>query len=258
MPLGLPLRESILANVEETLLLVQSLRVESVRTNRSGVRAEVSGTYAGLVTRRYRVQVTTGGASGVAVVAVTDQTPAAQSALWSAQNSPSGGTADNGPSSQVVTSGTPFAVGALGAMLALTFTGALVVGDTWYVWAGPLASSLEFVTRAQGAQHDGPYAEISPPQGSVTRGPLPKRTEVFAVTVSAYLSRDAALPTAAELLYADLLRAVLYDETRGGNAVWTHDTGNLVFVPSDVRPRGGVDLRLEILYRTSDSDPRVA
>ncbi len=129
---GLTIRELILRDLQATIEGIKS--VEQPRptlTNTADVAAISAGTYTGSQTRKYRVVVVTAGVSGVAKYTCSDVTL---------------GT-DGGPLVTTITSGVPFLIGSLGATLALTFTGALKVGDQWDVWAGPYQTSISEVLR---------------------------------------------------------------------------------------------------------------
>lgn len=78
----------------------------------------------------YRLEVTTPGASGVAEITVTSDTPG------------------EGSAAAAVTTATPFSLGTEGLTLTPTFTGNLVDGQTWTVWLLPLG--LELKPRSDG------------------------------------------------------------------------------------------------------------
>ena len=72
----------------------------------------------------YYLTVTTPGVSGTAQIKVTSDTTG------------------EGDAAAVVTSGTPFTFGTMGASLSPTFTGSLVAGQQWVVWLLPTGLSL--------------------------------------------------------------------------------------------------------------------
>ena len=76
----------------------------------------------------YHLEVTTGGASGVAEITVTSDTVGEESAA------------------QVVTDGAPFTFGTKGVSLTPTLSGDLTVGQKWTVWAYPPGGRLDPVS----------------------------------------------------------------------------------------------------------------
>ena len=133
--------------------------VSSATSATNEIQIEVAGT--GPATDvvepvRFKIEVTTAGASGTAQVTTSidrNQTGTA----WTVVNS----------SGQTVTSGTPLALVGSGSnnfTVELTWTGSLSLGDTWYItrWpAGfhysPVTTGIEearFITNVDGIQHD--------------------------------------------------------------------------------------------------------
>lgn len=76
----------------------------------------------------YHLEVTTGGASGVAQITVTSDTEG------------------EGNAAAAVTTGTPFTVGSKGLTLTPTFTGNLVQGQKWTLWLLPAGLKLDPVS----------------------------------------------------------------------------------------------------------------
>lgn len=95
----------------------------------------VSWTSSGTVTATdviaYYVTVDTAGVSGTCKVTVTSDT------------------VGEGNASQSLTSGTPLSVGTKGVSITPTFTGSLVVGQRWIVWALPPGQSLNPISTGQ-------------------------------------------------------------------------------------------------------------
>ncbi len=75
----------------------------------------------------YYLEVTTGGASGAAEIAVTSDTDTATAAA-------------------VVTTATPFTIGTLGLTMTPTFTGNLAVGQRWVLWLLPTGLRMDPVS----------------------------------------------------------------------------------------------------------------
>ncbi len=248
----LPVRERILQNVFATL---RSIRRLSKPERQSGtdvaVSTESSGAYTGEVTRFYMVGVTLGGPSGTAQVTVTDETPADVKALW-----PSSITGDDGPVAAVVTSGVAFNLGSNGVQMALTFTDDLVAGHKWGVWAGKYTNDVKEVTRDEDAELGHKlWIEQGYPDGEPTEGPLSKRTELLLIPLTLRARRADELATVLETFFADITWALLADETRGADAIWTRVEGNVGLALQEVKAGGRAVVQVEVLYRTADDNP---
>lgn len=258
-PTGRSIRQQILDNLEASLLLVQSVRSEGRAANDSvDVGYAAGGAYTGTVTRRYKATVVTGGASGTATVTVTDDTPTAQSDLWTHQDEDDVGTMDDGPVAAVVTSGTAINLGAagLGATLTLTFTGVLVADDYWYVWAGPFQTSVEQVARKMDTRDGGCWIEMQAPQQTSAPGPLPLQANAMEVALWCYVPRTEDPQDAVERLLADITNAVRLDPTRSALAVNTLPQDDVAVVLDGTKSRSWFVLRLAIRYRHRDNDTR--
>lgn len=250
---GLPIRERIIRNVSLVLSSIQGIgRATPDETNTIGVEAAPGGAYTGAATRKYRAQVVLAGASGVARVTMTDVTPAEYVGLW-----PDGETVDDGPVSTVVTSGTPFDVGTLGATLTLTFTGALALGDAWEFFAGDYATSVGAVVRGDdGRETDLAWVEIEFPDEEPEVGPLAKATALLFLDLRLHARRGSGIATDLETLLADVRTALRKDVTRGGLAISTEFVASYGVLLQEARAWGECVLRVAILYRTVDDDPR--
>lgn len=258
-PTGLSIRQRILDDLEATLLLVQSVRAEGRADNASADVAYVAGgAYTGTVTRRYKATVVTGGASGTATITVTDDTPTAQRDRWTYQDEDDVGDLDDGPVAAVVTSGTAIDLGTagLGVTLTLTFSGVLVAGDYWYVWAGPFQSAVEQVARKMDTRDGGCWIEMQAPQQTSVPGPLPLQANTMEVALWCYVPRSEDPHDAVERLLADVTNAVRLDPTRGALAVNTLPQDDVAVVLDDTKSRSWFVLRLAIRYRHRDNDTR--
>lgn len=249
---GLPIRERIIRNVVSTLDMIQGAgRVRVGATTTLGAQGTTGGAYTGGASRLYRATCVLAGASGVARVTVTDVTAADHRALW-----PSGESVDDGPANVVVTSGSPFSIGTLGATMTLTFD-TLAVGDTFEVWRGDWQTSVGEVVRGDDARDtDLAWIEVGFPDEEPEAGPLAKRTGLLFLDLSLHARRGGTTPTDLEHFLADVRAALLVDETRGGLAISTEFASTFGVVLQEARAWGECVLRVAILYRTVDDDPR--
>jgi hypothetical protein len=250
---GLTIRERVIRNLVATLRSVQAIgEPQPDPDNAPGVAAAASGTYAGAVTRRYALQVVQAGASGVARVTVSDDTPAEIQDLW-----PDGEALDDGPVSVAATSGTPIDVGTLGAALSLTWSGTLPLGSTWRVWAGTFQSSLGAVLRGVDDFDDTrAWVQVGRPDGRPVDGPIGKRTWLLTFQLLIRFRAEPDVESALEVVLGDIERAVRQDITRGGWAIRTEIDAESATPLQDTKPWGLAMLPLTILYRTADDDPR--
>lgn len=250
---GLTIRERILRNLAATLRSVQAIGEPLPDPdNQPGVVAATGGAYAGGSTRRYLVQVVTAGASGVARVTVTDDTPEEVRDLW-----PAGEGLDDGPVAVAATSGSPLDVGTLGVTATLTWAGTLSLGASWHVWVGDFQTSLGAVLRAQDDRDDSQaYCNIGRPEGRTVDGPIGKRTWLLSIPLLLHFRTGDDLEEALEHLLGDVERAVRQDITRGGWAIRTEVDAESALVLQDTKPWGLALLPITILYRTADHDPR--
>lgn len=250
---GLTIRERVLRNVVATLQAVQAIGdPQPDPDNAPGIAAVSGGAYTGAATRRYRATVVLAGVSGTARVTVSDETPEAIRALW-----PDGEGLDDGPVSVAVTSGAAFALGSLGATLALTWSGTLAAGQTWDVWAGEYQCSLGSVLRDIDERDDSSaWVQVGRPTGRPVQGPIGKRSWLLTLPI---LIRYRAVPdveSALEAVLGDVERALRVDITRGGWAIQTEIDANDAVPLQDVKPWGLAELPVTIHYRTRDDDPR--
>lgn len=256
---SLPIRERILQHVALSLRLIQSVRAEAVARAAPGASFAAAGPYTGAVTRRYRVEVVVAGASGTAQVDVTDDSPDELRSLWPDQDEADTGYLDDGPSGQVVTSGSAITLGAglYGVTFTLTFDGSLSVGEAWYVHVGPFQSSVELVTRLNDERPGGGcWIEIQGPVQASRPGPLPLQRNDLELVLQCYVARVPSPETAVEKLLSDVTEALRLDPTRDALAVNTLPLGDQCVVLSDAKRRSWVDLRVQIHYRHRDNDPR--
>lgn len=250
---GTSIRALVLRNLKTTLESIRGLTDPVGGTSNAsyGVTAAAGGAYAGTVTRRYKVHVTTAGASGAAKVTVTDDTPADQQALW-----PSGTVTDDGPAGETVTSGTAFDLGSLGATCTLTFGGSLVADDVWHVWVGTYATSALEVTRLEDARPTTHHLIIQGfPDGEPIDGPLTLESELLTITLTLRARPGPDSPEDLEALLADVRKAVMVDITRGGYALWTRIDVNVGLALQEIKAFSECQLQVTILYRTDESDP---
>lgn len=253
---SLSIRARIIQHLALTLELVQQLRATAEPANTSAVEFAAGGAYTGSVTRKYRVAVTVAGASGTAQVTVTDASPAALRAFWTQQDAADTGYIDDGPADHVVTSGAAIDLGdaGYGATLTLTFAGALVVGDVWYVYVGPYQTSVEHVARKMDTRDAGTWIEIQGPSQSSEPGPLPLQSNSMELTLWCYVPRVDDPEEALERFLADVTNAVRLDPTRGALAVNTLPQGDVAIVLDAPKARSWLVLRLLIQYRHRDND----
>lgn len=259
---SLSIRELILRNIEAWLESIRASSPDLAEADRDNASLDATfaagGAYTGTVTRLYRIEVVTGGVSGVAAVTVTDATSAEQQALWAATDQANTNTADDGPVGQVVTSGVAIDLGdaGLGATLTLTFSGTLELGDVWYVHAGPYQTSVRTVTRFMDEVPAEIGIEIQVPAESPDDTPITKEQNAMAIVLSCFVPSGATQPSAIEALLADVKKSMRLDNTRGGYAIETSFEGNAGFALSDLKQRGGFDLQVLVTYRHDEDDPR--
>jgi hypothetical protein len=241
---GLTIRELILLNLKATIETIKA--IEQSRpglANTIITSAVAAGSYVGTVTRKYRVDVVLAGASGVAKYTVTDVTY---------------GT-DSGPVAQVITSGVAFVVGALGVTLTLTWTGALALGDTWDLYAGPYQTSIGLVLREDDdqptQQPEGDWCVIGKVAEDANESPLGKWTKHMLVPLGVFLRKSDDSTISAFL--GDLEQALMVDYTRGGYAVDTDLVSNTSYARDTAKAFGGFDLMINIHYRHKRDDPKV-
>lgn len=111
---------------ESTVMFEIDDHVNSDGTKVAWVNADGSLTNTDVIV--YYLEVTTGGASGVAGITVTSDT------------------AGEGLAEATVTSESPFTIGTQGLTSTPTFTGDLVAGDRWVVWIFPIGIRLDPVS----------------------------------------------------------------------------------------------------------------
>lgn len=78
------------------------------------------------------------------------------------------------------------------------------------------------------------------------------------VTLRCYVSDRNDLSQEVNLILANVVKGVMVDRTRGGNAEDSTLIGNQTFVVDEAKPRGGVDIFIDIRYRHATDDPFTA
>ncbi len=253
---GKSIRQRIIENVVATLQSVRSLS-EPERQDGStfGIESASSGTYTGTVARRYKVTVVTSGISGVAEVTITDDTPTAIQDLWAA-----GAIEDNGDVGSAITDGVAFDVGTLGVQMTVTFPADgsdLEDTTSWYVWAGKFETDILGVHQDEDVrEYEGFWARLEFPEEEDTWASLSLETHELLLTLQLWIPRSGTASGDLEQLLTDVRVALYEDETRGALAVRTRFTSNVGFALHDAKTRGLCEVRVQIHYRTSDSDPR--
>lgn len=250
---GLTIRERIIRHLLATLQSVQALgEPQPDPDNQPGVASATGGAYTGSASRRYRATIVTAGASGVARVTVTDETPAEIRALWA-----SGEALDDGPVAVVVTSGTAFAVGSLGVTLRLTWSGTLAAGASWDVCAADYQRCLGSVLRDLDQRDDSTaWVQIGRPTGRPVPGAIGKRTWEMSVPLLIRYRAEDDVESSLEAVLGDVERALRIDITRGGWAIQTEVAVADALPLQETKPWGLAELPVTILYRTKDDDPR--
>lgn len=256
---SLSIREQALRNLEQWLISIKSYSpsvAEADRDNTVALEFEAGGSYTGTVTRLYRIEVVTGGVSGVAEVTVTDATSAAQTALWPYQDTANSNTADDGPVAEAVTSGVAIDLGSLGATFTMTWSGSLTAGDVWFVWAGPYQNSVRHVTREMDSNKPPISIEIQVPLDTPDESPITKEQNEAAVVLQCFVPPHQDQASLIESLLADVKKSMRLDHTRGGTAIDTRFEGSVAFALSQLKERGGFDLQVVLTYRHDEDDPR--
>lgn len=244
---GLTIRELILRNVATTLGKIKGRMDPVGRASNSSqkVRVESSGTYTGTEYRKYRVQVVTGGLSGVAAVTATDVTTGLS------------GSPDNGPTAALVTSGTPLALGSLGVSIEFTFAGTLVLGDYWDIECGIYQSSVAIVTRQQDEHPSASVlCAIQEPIEDAEDQPIGYTTKRMDLVVRCHVNSVQSPESEIEKILGDMEKALMTDPTRGGYAIDSQVLTNAAYALDDLKASSGFDLHVGILYRHLRSDPR--
>jgi len=253
---GLPIREIAQRHLEASLQSIQSVSTPMPGVgNGVGLSPVSGGSPTVSETHRYTVAVTTGGASGVAQVSVVDSTPVMVRQQW-----PSSATGDASLAGVVVTSGSPLALGTSGGTLAVTFTGALVVGDTWDVWVGTYQGSIGGVTRNETRRmgHQWwvsmPFPDEQPLLARET--PVDKREALLLCPLVVWVRRSDSMSDLLERIIGDIRTAVLSDLTRGGFAVSTELVDNRSTALRAIRAQGWCEMTAQVRVRTSRTDVR--
>lgn len=248
---GLTIREHIIRNIVSVLEAVKAVQtpIAAVGNASQGVAAAASGAYTGVPTRQYRGVVVLAGASGVAKMTFTDVSTAL----------PAGESQDNGPTAAVVTSGTAIVVGSKGVSVTFTFSGTLVLGDSWDIWAGPYQTNVVRISRKEdnsSQQPVGVYGRLMEPTEVMNDFPVGLTTKVMTVVVNMQLNRIDDPAGSLEVVLGDIEKAILADSTRGGYAIDTVPENNYAYALDEVRSYSGFDFTFTVLYRHVRGDPR--
>ena len=257
--MALSVTEKITDNLVWTVLAIGAAGTVVTGVDTTSVTATGGGAYTGADFTIYRVRVTTAGASGAAKVTVTDM-------LHS--DTPGGTT--------TVTSATPFALGALGITLTLTWTGTLAADDMWYVKSGAGSSTpaqaftvdATWVTRTNRIpgrmQTAGPEIYVYEPdldqEQDTTESVEPwchyliqgwTTAEPKEITNSTYETAEQASSSLAK----DMEQAIMSDHGRGGNANTTRVNGLENQVSELMSNVIGIGLSVSCLTRHLRVDP---
>lgn len=94
---------------------------------------------------------------------------------------------------------------------------------------------------------------VTPGRGKV----LGKTTRILTTKLSFWLrdSNRANRPTQANLLLADIHKAMTVDVQRGGNAINTSETANILWLEENSDHLAGGKVEFEIEYRHKEGDP---
>jgi len=236
-------RESIIANIVAALQSIVNVGKPVADAGNSappdGLVVETSGNFTHTTKTNYLVQVTTGGVSGAAKVAITDT---------------STGT-DTVALAQTVTSGADISLGTRGGKIRFSLGAAevLTFGDKWTVACDVFNTTAKEVkrVRAAGVTVDAfpswVVAEAPQDYDSVDGNKYVNKMRVQVEGWAEEYDKDVIGATLTKMLQ-DAEAALAYDPSRGGFAFDTRFVRNEPGVPIEGRPFGVISIEIEVEY----------